>query len=503
VTPLAHRFDTVPATRSATVDGPGWGWGFRPGPGASFGEFDNRRLKGANRWRLFSGIWLVYLLPGFATAWTEHTGADRWLRLILLAAFCYVYVDPIARALTGQTRWLRWAAPTALAGLCLALLALVGPDALGTVVYVSVSVIVLWPFRIGLPVAAVGTLLVGLSSTIVPGWSGEDTWAVAGSVALGSLAAFGFQALIRRTWELRAAQQEVSRLAAERERMRIARDLHDLLGHSLTAASVKAQLAGRLVGRDDTRAAAEIGDVERLTRQVLADVRAAVAGYREVSLAVELATAREVLGAAGIAADLPGAVDEVPAGRRELFGWVVREGVTNVVRHARASRVTIRVTPDTVEVVDDGPGREARAPGSGLAGLAERAAAAGGHLDAGPVPGGGYRLALTVPPEPTAIAGLPAPPTRAELPAGAAASPEPGPAGAVRSRESRAAAGSRELRAGGAAEPADVPAVPAERPAGETAAEPEIPATPGWTAAPAPPTASRAGGGRGPGWETP
>ena len=139
VTPLAHKFDAVPATRSATVDGPGWGWGFRPGPGASFGEFDNRRLKGANRWRLFSGIWLVYLLPGFATAWTEHTGADRWLGLILLAAFCYVYVDPIARALTGQTRWLRWAAPTALAGLCLALLALVGPDALGTVVYVSVA----------------------------------------------------------------------------------------------------------------------------------------------------------------------------------------------------------------------------------------------------------------------------------------------------------------------------------------------------------------------------
>jgi two-component system sensor histidine kinase DesK len=249
-----------------------------------------------------------------------------------------------------------------------------------------------------------------LSSRIVPSWAGSDTWAVAGSVALGSLAAFGFQALIRRTWELRAAQQEVSRLAAERERMRIARDLHDLLGHSLTAASVKAQLAGRLVGQDDVRAAAEIGEVERLTRQVLADVRAAVAGYREVSLAVELATAREVLGAAGIAAALPGAVDEVPAGRRELFGWVVREGVTNAIRHSQASRVTIRVTPTTVEVVDDGRGGVVRAPGSGLAGLAERAAAAGGQLSAGPIPGGGYRLALTVPDE------APAAPTRPELP---------------------------------------------------------------------------------------
>jgi len=429
------------ATRSDPGSVPGWGYGFRPGTGL----VDNRRLSGRWRWRLFSGVWLVYLAPGFTTAWTEHTGADRWTRILLLAAFCYVYADLVARAITGPTRWLRWGAPVMLGLLSLSLVVLVGPDALATVVYVTVSVAVLWPFRIGVPVAVAGTLLVGLASQIVPSFAGSDTWAVAGSVALGSLAAFGFQALIRRTWQLRAAQQEVSRLAAERERMRIARDLHDLLGHSLTAASVKAQLAGRLVGRDDTRAAAEIGEVERLTRQVLADVRAAVAGYREVSLAVELATAREVLGAAGIAADLPGAVDEVPADRRELFGWVVREGVTNVVRHSQAARVTIRVTPTTVEVLDDGRGRSARAPGSGLAGLAERVAAAGGHLEAGPVPGGGYRLALVVPLEPPAL-----------------------PAGPSASR----------------------PAIPAADPAGR----------PGWTAAPAP-TVPGSGGARGPGWE--
>jgi two-component system sensor histidine kinase DesK len=436
----------------------GWGYGFGPGAGPG----GNRRLNGRWRWRLFAGIWLVYLAPGFVTAWTEHTGADRWLRILLLAAFCYVYLDLVARAITGSLRWLRWGAPAMLALLSLSLVLLVGPDALGTVVYVTVAVAVLWPFRVGIPVAVAGTLLVGLTSQIVPSWAGTDTWAVAGSVALGSLAAFGFQALIRRTWELRAAQQEVSRLAAERERMRIARDLHDLLGHSLTAAAVKAQLAGRMVGRDDTRAAAEIGDVERLTRQVLADVRAAVAGYREVSLAVELATAREVLGAAGIAADLPGAVDEVPAGRRELFGWVVREGVTNVVRHSQASRVTIRVTPTTVEVVDDGRGGVARAPGNGLAGLAERAAAAGGQLSAGPVPGGGYRLALAVPAE-----ALPAA-TRPELPPAAA-----GPDSAA-------------------------PDLAAADPA---AADSARPVTPGWTAAPAPSAPS--GEARRPGWGTP
>ena len=315
----------------------------------------------------------------------------------------------------------------------------------------------------------VGTLLVGLASRLVPAWAGTDTWAVAGSVALGSLAAFGFQALIRRTWELGAAQQEISRLAAERERMRIARDLHDLLGHSLTAASVKAQLAGRLVGRDDARAAAEIGDVERLTRQVLADVRAAVAGYREVSLAVELATAREVLGAAGIAADLPGAVDEVPAGRRELFGWVVREGVTNVVRHSQASRVTIRVTPTTVEVVDDGRGRAVRAPGSGLAGLAERAAAAGGQLDAGPLPGGGSA-------SPSRFRSSPRRWARCPRAVGRRRAARPGAPGAATRRTARPPA------------------------CGATV----VPATPGWTAAPAPSAAvPRTGGARRPGWGTP
>ena len=265
---------------------------------------DRRRLKGRGRWRLFAGIWLVYLAPAFHQAWTGHTGADRVVRLVLLAAFCWVYADLVARALTG-VEWLRWAAPALLVAVGTVLAVLVGPESLGAAVYVVVAVAVLQPFRVALPVAVAGTLLVGVLPWLVPHWRSHDSWSAAGSVALGSLAAFGFMALLRRTQELRAAQQEVSRLAAERERMRIARDLHDLLGQSLTAVTVKAQLAGRLVGRDDVRAAAEITAVERLSRQALADVRAAVAGYREVSLAVELATAREVLGAAGIAADLP------------------------------------------------------------------------------------------------------------------------------------------------------------------------------------------------------
>ena len=184
--------------------------------------------------------------------------------------------------------------------------------------------------------------------------------------------------------------------------MRIARDLHDLLGHSLTAITVKAELAGRL-GRDvprPERAAAEIGEVEQLTRQALGDVRAAVAGYREVTLAASWPPPARCSRAAGIAADLPGAVDEVPAELRELFGWVVREG-----RHQRrsgtprATRAADRAsTPSSVEIIDDGAGVPADAPpGSGL----DRAGASAGRGRAGgsrrgrrPAAGTGCALAV-------------------------------------------------------------------------------------------------------------
>ncbi len=176
------------------------------------------------------------------------------------------------------------------------------------------------------------------------------------SVALASLAVFGFSRLIRANAELAAMREEVATLAAERERMRIARDLHDLLGHSLTTVTVKAALASRLFEQDPVRARREIAEVEVLARESLADVRAAVAGYREVRLATELATAREVLEAAGIDAQLPGVVEGMSPEVGGLFGWVVREGVTNVVRHSKAKSVRITLDATGIEIVDDGSG---------------------------------------------------------------------------------------------------------------------------------------------------
>jgi two-component system sensor histidine kinase DesK len=202
--------------------------------------------------------------------------------------------------------------------------------------------------------------------------------------------------VIHANQQLAETRAELARLAAENERIRIARDLHDLLGHSLTTITVKAGLARRLGAADPEGAVAQITEVEDLCRRVLADVRAAVSGYREVTLASELARGRELLRASGITADLPTATEVADPAHQELFGWAIREGLTNVIRHSRARSCTVRVSASSVEILDDGQGSTA-APGNGLSGLRERAAAAGGGVDAGPAQPTGWRLRVWVP----------------------------------------------------------------------------------------------------------
>jgi two-component system sensor histidine kinase DesK len=217
-----------------------------------------------------------------------------------------------------------------------------------------------------------------------------------------SLAMFGFFGVVRANVALTEARAAVARLAAENERNRIARDLHDLLGHSLTTITVKAGLAHRLVASEPERAAREMGEVEQLARRSLGEVRAAVANYREVTLANELATAAQLLRAAGVAGELPRTADVVAAEHHELFGWVVRESVTNVVRHARARSCRISLGADWIEIVDDGRPARAETEGSGIAGLRERVEARGGTLLAGPTAVSGWRVRVDLAPAPVA-----------------------------------------------------------------------------------------------------
>ncbi|MET8869591.1 sensor histidine kinase [Nonomuraea sp. NPDC004580] len=205
---------------------------------------------------------------------------------------------------------------------------------------------------------------------------------------------------------LDAARAEVARLAVENERLRFARDLHDTLGHTLTAITIRSQLAARLAPADPARAAAEMGEVEGAARRALDEMRQTVTGYRAASLAQELEGATRNLAVAGIEVTFTPADRPVPAVAETLLAWSVREAATNVLRHSRARRCRITLRADEtcaeVEVVDDGRARQstgdgAPGTGNGLAGLAERVGAAGGRVEVGPLPGGGYRLLVRVP----------------------------------------------------------------------------------------------------------
>jgi len=176
---------------------------------------------------------------------------------------------------------------------------------------------------------------------------------------------------------------EKDRLVVEQERNRFARDLHDILGHSLTVITVKTELARRLLDVDIDRARIELEDLETLARESLADVRRAVQGYREITLPGEIARARAALSAAGIEHELPNSADDVAPSHRELFAWVIREGITNVIKHSRADSCRVHMSATAVRVVDNGLGCPPEVShGHGLTGLRERAAAIGATLHA-------------------------------------------------------------------------------------------------------------------------
>jgi two-component system sensor histidine kinase DesK len=276
-----------------------------------------------------------------------------------------------------------------------------GEDVVAGAVYVGVTAAMTLPGRQVLAVVGALTAAAVLLPRLVPGWESLDDFIP--ELLLASFAAYGVGQVLKRNIELAQARAQLVGLAVTQERERMARDVHDILGHSLTVITVKTELAGRLLEAVPetpalARARTELTDAERLAREALADVRATVSGMRQLSLIGELAAARQALDAAGIAADLPSAVDDVPAGYRELFAFALREGVTNVVRHSGAGRCVVALTRDSLEVRDDGyglgdgPGGDG---GTGLAGLRERAAAAGARVETGRAPEGGFLLRVT------------------------------------------------------------------------------------------------------------
>ncbi len=344
--------------------------------------------EGQQKWSIGAAIGLVYLLFPFAEIISGPGGLPaKTGGVATLLAFAAIYMFGVRRAL-GNTDWTRILVPASMFLLSWALYPLIKFDLSVLWIFVAVSGAALFRIR--------GTLvLAGFLAALMVALSWRDPagpqWELALTLIAVSLWMAGFANNIRINRELRATREELADLAVAAERARIGRDLHDILGHSLTAITVKAGLARRLLASDIDGATREIGEVEKLAREALTDVRSTAAGIRDVSLAGELAIAKSVLAAAGIRAVVPQAVDEVDTAGREVFGYVVREAVTNVVRHSRATLCEITVTRRTVSIENDGAS-VAGASGSGLTGLGERLAAVGGTLHSGPCERGRFRV---------------------------------------------------------------------------------------------------------------
>jgi two-component system, NarL family, sensor histidine kinase DesK len=252
--------------------------------------------------------------------------------------------------------------------------------------------------------AVIGATAAAVAAGLAAGGSDSSTVAAytLTILAVGSITA-ALGSANRANRELQAAREELTRLAVGEERLRIGRDLHDLLGHTLSLIALKSELAMKLVEHDPHRARAEMAEVQRVTRQALAEVRETVYDYRRLAFADALEGARAALSAAGIDCRVDSAAAELPAEVESVFAWAVREATTNVVRHSGARACTITLATDEADAVslridDDGArAATASADGAGLAGLAERARRLHGTLEAGARPEGGFRLRLTLP----------------------------------------------------------------------------------------------------------
>jgi len=439
-----------------------------------------KRRGGWMRW-FFSGIWLVYLLAPVAGLF----GAGHnplWIAggVLLAVAFCTIYITVLAT-------WERYP-QRAYVGLAVLVVLTVtaclvyGGDWTSMWIYVSAATGFVFPGRRRAMLAVVAC---GAGYALLA-WIGH----VSATrfllellpVVLVGWAMVGFRLQLVLMFELRQARETVAKLAANEERLRLARDMHDLTGQSLSLITLKSELAAKRLGRLPQSAEldavmSEVSDIGRVSRQTLQDIREAVSGYRRPTLAVEIITARTSLEAAGIQFDDDPALTlrsgTFDPDAEAALAWCLREAATNVIRHSGARNCRVRLTERSgemsLEVSDDGHGLSGRATGpagawaegawaegaraagaagarpgrgsglgpgpgagldagTGLHGMSERLSAVGGRFSAEPVgrDGRGFRLIATVPLAPAPARA--AEPARATAPARAAAPAQAGAA---------------------------------------------------------------------------
>jgi two-component system, NarL family, sensor histidine kinase DesK len=388
---------------------------------------------GSSRWRyFFSGVWLAYLIQPVADLFHHHHGA-AWIAggIIITIAFCAIYL-PVLFLCESRPRLALYGLGS-LGALASVACLVYGKNWTPLWIYVSAAGGFVLTSEFGSRRASFGVFAITGCYLLFCWITHLDlgtTLAVLLPVLLIGLAMLGFRTQISLMHELDRARGTVAKLATNEERLRLARDMHDLTGQSLSMITLKSELAAKRLAKLPSSAErdavlTELGDIGRVSRQTLHDIREAVSGYRRPTLAIEVITARNALEAAGIALD-----DDAELTLRSgtfdpeaeaVLAWCLREAVTNVIRHSRARHCRIRLTERmgevSLEVTDDGRGFSGQDPGgpenpatpdgahgSGLRGVSERLSAIGGRLSLGPAdasgskgPGHGFRLVATVP----------------------------------------------------------------------------------------------------------
>ena len=350
--------------------------------------------------RLFMVAWLAFFIYPLGAFLTDRLSTDtRTYGLLLLLALAALWAWFWTRIIGGPDR--RYLVPAIVAAtLILTVFTLRTPPQYGSLfLYAVIMAGAAFPWRRAVPALVLLAVLAAAIELI----RGESVTASTGQFLndlLVGFAAVAGRLLVEANQQLSQAREQIARLAVGEERLRFARDLHDLLGHSLSVIALKSELAGRLIKNTPGLAAHEIEDIEKVARDALREVREAVTGYRQPTLAAELAGAHEVLTAAGIEYHVDHDHVPLPPAVEAVLAWTVREGVTNVMRHSQAKRCAVRIINKdghaTAEVIDDGRGGTPEA-GSGLRGLEERVRERGGTLIAEPLPHEGFRLRVTLP----------------------------------------------------------------------------------------------------------